>query len=156
MQINQLSSVDQLQASDLIAIWSTSNSDTRKASLAALTEFLEANLNLDDKKDSFTTQYSAPNATAFSVTVNDNGTACDNAWLILTPDATYADLTIVLPLEGNAVDKQEIIVNCSQIVTMLTIDINGAVSVIGAPTSLSANDTFKLKYDKPFKKWYRI
>lgn len=157
MQINQLSSVDQLKAGDLLAIFSSSNSDTRKASLSALTAYLEENLNLDDKKDAVTTQYSSPNTTGFTVTINDGNVANNsNAWMIITPNAVYADLTIKLPLYTDLVDKQEVLINCTQDVTTLTIDKNGADDVKGLPSGLSANDTFKLKYDKPFKIWYRV
>ena len=44
-QINNLPAVDQLQAGDLLAVWDTSNGDTRKSSLSLLTEYLESTLN---------------------------------------------------------------------------------------------------------------
>lgn len=156
-QINQLSTLDTLTAGDLLVLYSSNNSDARKATLAALTDYLETSLDLNDKKESFTTQYSSPNATAFNVTVNDGDTSDSaNCWLILTPNATYADLTITLPPVASLVDKQEIVINCTQIVTTLTMALNGATDLLGEPTTLGANDYFKIKYDKPFKTWYRI
>lgn len=150
--INSLSSVDEVTGADLFVIWQTSNSDSRKASANLLLEFMQANLEFS-ADDAFTTQYSAPSATGFTVAVTD-GSA--NIWLVLTPGATYATGTITLPAVGNAIDKQEVLINCTQIVTTLTIDGNGATAVTGEPAALAANDFFKLRYDLLTKTWYRI
>lgn len=104
----------------------------------------------------FVTQYSTP-LTGSTIQVNDDS---NRTHLIVTPAGTLADLDIKLPVgSGNsqtAVDKQELLVNCTQIITALTIDGNGATSVIGAPTSMSANDFFKLKFDAQTSNWYRV
>ena len=42
--INQLSSADTLTAGDLLPIWRTNNSDTRKTSLTTLQAYLQTNL----------------------------------------------------------------------------------------------------------------
>jgi hypothetical protein len=80
--------------------------------------------------------------------------------LIVTPGGTLANLDIKLPNgSGNnqtVIDKQEILINCTQIITALTIDSNGATSVFGAPTSMAANDFFKLKFDSQTSNWYRV
>jgi hypothetical protein len=76
-------------------------------------------------------------------------------WLILTPVAGYAAGTITLPLSTNVVNKQEILVNCTQAVTTLTINGNGA-TVTGAPTTLAANAFFRLRYDGVTGTWYRV
>ena len=94
-----------------------------------------------------------PSATGFNVPITDGP---DNIWLILTPTAGYAAGTITLPSVTNAVDKQEVLVNCTQLVTSLTVDGNGATSVTGEPTSLGADDFFKLKFDIISKSWYRV
>jgi len=153
MQINNLSSTTSLATGDLLAVWSTANSDSRKASLTTLISFIESNLDLDNKKDSFTTQYSSPNVTAFDVVITDGS---DNIWAIITPAANYANMTITLPALANVADKQEISVVCTKDITTLTIDKNGVDAVVGEPTGITANDYFKLKYDLPFKTWYRV
>ena len=43
--INNLSSTDTIYAGDLLPVWRTNNSDTRKVSLTTLTAYLDANLN---------------------------------------------------------------------------------------------------------------
>lgn len=156
MAINKLTTADKLSLGDFVALGSTNNGEDRKASLNLLVEFMKENLSLDDKKDSLTTQYSSPNTDGFTVTVNDGLDSDLNAWLILTPAAAYATMTITLPPYAEVSDKQEVLINSTQAVSALTIGLNGATAVIGNPTDLSANDSFKLKYDKPFKTWYKV
>lgn len=152
MNISQLSSMDTLSASDLLAVWSASNSDTRKASLSVLLAFLQENLTSpgDDM-----TQYAAPAATGFSVTI-DPAVDGQNVYLLLTPNAGYAAGTITLPAVAECVDGQQVLVSCTQSVASLTVAGNGAVAVNGAPTSLAANSFFRLRYDGIFQSWYRV
>ncbi len=105
---------------------------------------------------SVTTQYAAPNASGFVVLVNPAASG-GNVWLLITPNAGYAALTIDLPA---GVDQQELVVNCTQAVTTLTV--TGATvgasaqPVNGAPTSLSANGHFRLKFDGVLGAWFAI
>ena len=152
--ISQLSSLDQIQAGDLLAIWDGSNSDTRKGSIALLVNYLNTALTFPSAgKADFIIQRASPSATGFTVAINDDS---NNNWLILTPTAGYANGTLTLPAVANVVDKQEILVNCTQQVTTLTIDANGATAVTGAPVALGADDFFKLKFDDGTKTWYRV
>ena len=100
------------------------------------------------------TQYAAPNATGFSVTVapQTNGAS---VWLLLTPLAGYAAGTIVLPAVALCQHGQELLVNTTQAVTTLTVSGNGA-TVNGAPTTLAANAFFRLKFDAVLGAWYRV
>ena len=150
-RIYDLTATDTLQSGDALAVYSSANGDTRKASLSTLTAYLNTALTVN--QSGFTTQCSNPSATGFSVQITDGSS---NIHLILAPVAGYAAGTIVLPAVANAIDKQEILVNCTQAVTTLTIDKNGATAVTGAPTTLSANDFFKLRYDDVTSTWYRV
>lgn len=143
MNINQLSTLDSLASGDLIPVWDTSNGGERSVSLSLLLSYVSANLSLSD----LSVQYSAPSATGFSVTV------ADNTHLILTPVAGYAAGTIKLPESPS--DRSIVTVNCTQSVGTLTVDGQGK-TVTGAPTSLSANGFFTLKYDAVMGVWYRI
>lgn len=152
--INQYSTLDTPAGGDLVPVYDNSNSDTRKLSLSALATYINAQASSTiGLKPEFTTQYSAPSATGFNVQITDGS---DNIWLILTPLAGYAAGTITLPSIANVVDKQEIMVICTQAVTSLTVDGNGATGVVGEPTTIAANDYFTLKYDSLYKTWYRI
>lgn len=138
-----------LNASDLFPLWSTGNSDTRKVSLSALVDYLNWAL---DPADGKVTQYAAPSSTGFTVTLLAGNASI---WLILTPTAGFAAGTLVLPPVGMCADRQEILVNCTQPVTTLTINGNGA-TVTGAPTTLTANAFFRLRFDAVTQSWYRV
>lgn len=147
--INQLSAVDSLSAGDLVAVYDQSNGDARKASMSAVSSFVQSQIT---SRDNSVTQYAAPNATGFSVQVNNNS---NNTWLILTPTGGFAAGTLVLPAVANVLDHQELLVSCTQSVTTLTINGNGA-TVVGAPTTLAANAFFRLRHDIITHNWYRV
>lgn len=148
-QINQLAAVDQINPGDQVPIYATNQGDARKASMSLLKQFFQEGATSADDK---ITQYAAPSATGFSVQVND---ASDSVWLVLTPTAGFAAGTLVLPAESKCVDRQEILVNCTQAVTTLTITGNGS-TVTGAPTTLAANGFFRLRFDAVTSTWYRV
>lgn len=143
--INQLSSMDSLSGGDLLAVWATSNGDTRKSSLTLLTSYMQTNLALPG---SLATQYAAPSATGFSVTVS-----AANTWLLLTPTGAFAAGTIVLPT--SATDKSEVSVNCTQTVSALTVSAGGT-TVTGAPAALTANGFLTMRFDAATNAWYRV
>lgn len=148
--ISQLSALDTLVSGDNIAVGSTSYGDDRRAALTTLLAYMQSNLTFTSIE--YDTQYAAPSATGQNIQVTDDNS---NTHLIITPLAGYAAMTITLPTSTNAADKQDILINCTQNVTTLTIDGNGA-SVVGEPASITANDFFRLKYDLPGTTWYRV
>lgn len=155
-RIIDLTAVNSLVAADNLPLYSAANGDARRTSLTTLLEFLQDNLSLTGS--SFATQYSAP-AAGSTVTIGSSATDADgseNVHLILTPAGTLATLTLKLPLSTDLVDKQEIVVNCTQIVTTLSWDANGAGDIVGEPTTLAANGFLRLKYDAVTTNWYRI
>jgi hypothetical protein len=145
--INQLTAVDTVTASDLIPIWSSTDGDARKTSAYTLKTYLTGGVSVND---GLVTQTASPAATAFNISVTVAGT-----WLIITPVAVYATGTITLPFFGDVEGGQIVQVNCSQAVTALTVNGNGA-SVIGAPTTLTANSFFTLRYRADTLAWYRV
>ena len=142
--INQLSSTSTLESGDLIVIWSSNNGDSRKASLTLLTDYLQTALT---QPGSLTTQYTAPSATGFSVTVSAGDT-----WLLLTPTGAFAAGTIVLPTSVD--DKAEVSINSTQAISTLTV--SAAATVTGAPTTLAQNGFFTMRYDAVTAAWYRV
>jgi hypothetical protein len=147
--INQLSSVDDLSGGDLFPVYVSSEGDARKVSATNLRNFVLAEASVADDK---ITQYAAPSATGFSVSILN---VSDSIWLILMPTGTMATGTIVLPALASCVDKQELLVNSTQTVTTLTINGNGA-TVTGAPSTIAANGFFRLRFDALAKVWYRV
>lgn len=147
--INQLNAVTTVSGSDLVPVYSQVNGDARKWSLTNLAAWVATQITTSDNK---VTQYSAPSATAFNTQVTDGS---DSIWLVLTPTAGFAAGTITLPAVANCVDKQEVLVNCTQAVTTLTVAGNGA-TVTGAPTTLAANAFFRLRFEGVTSTWYRV
>ena len=154
MYIKNLTALDSLTAGDNIAVGSGTNGDDRRAALSVLLSYIQSNLTITDIAAfaEYTTQYAAPSATGQSIQVTDGN---DSIHLIITPVAGYAAMTIVLPTSINCADKQDILVNCTEAVTTLTIDGNGS-TVAGEPTTLAADAYFRLKYDLPGTTWYRV
>lgn len=142
------------QSNDLVMMWDNSRSGWSVCAWSDLFSLIQENLELPDAGiQEPLSQYSAPSATGFDIVVNDSNV---DVHLIITPSGTFADGNIILPATGNVRDKQILIVNSTQEVTALTIDGNGAAGVHGAPTTLSANGYFTLKYDATVNAWYRI
>jgi hypothetical protein len=147
--IRQLTAVDVIEDSDLFPVYVSANGDTRKAAAFLFIDYLQGKVTATDDK---ITQYAAPSATGFTVQIQDSNAS---VWLILTPLAVYASGTIKLPLVQNCKDKQEILINTTQALTLLTVDGNGSTTV-GIPTTLTANQSFKLRFDAVMKTWYNI
>jgi len=151
--INQLSTADTLTAGDLLPIWRTNNSDTRKTSLTALTTYMQSALTFASAGQSqFVVQYAAPVATGFTVTLVSTS---DNQWLIMSPLATYATGTITFPPVADLADNQEILIYSTQIVTALTINGNGA-TIAASPGFITAGGSLRFKYNALASSWYRI
>jgi hypothetical protein len=153
--INQLTRATELSAGDLIPLFATGDGDARATALSVLQDWLQDNLDFSNNGD-YASQYAAPSATGFNVAVTDGVDNNTNVHLILTPLAGYAAGTITLPAVAGLVDKQEVLVNCTQAVTTLTVALNGASGAPGAPTTLAANAFFRLKYDAVTHNWYRV
>lgn len=144
MAIERLTLKDVLTSSTVFAV-NVDGQDYRMLPSSLLT-YIEENLSFAEEK---VTQYASP-LTGTTVTLTDTQ---DGVWLILAPTGTIAALTLKLP--ANTVDKQEVLVNCTQDVTTLTIDGNGA-TVTGAPTAFTANGFFRLRFDDVINVWYRV
>lgn len=151
--INQLTQTSDLSAGDLFPLYSQANGDARAAALSVILAYVEENFGVSFAE--YVSQYSAPNASAFNVQVTDGKNNNTNVHLILTPTGGFAAGTVTMPAKASCVDKQELLVNCTQAVTALTVAGNGA-TVTGAPTTLAANAFFRLKYDAVTSTWYRV
>lgn len=150
MGIASLSQTD-IAVADSLPFLSAANGADRRTSVTQLVALIQALLTDDNNP---ATQYAAPSATGFTVTVAPLATG-GSVWLLLTPLAGYAAGAITLPAQALCVDGQELIVNTTQAVTALTVSGNGS-TVNGAPTTLAANAFFRLRFDGVFKAWYRI
>lgn len=144
--VSALTQVVSIAATDLVLIQGGANGIYETAAVSAFQTYMQSNLVLSTK----VTQFSSPSATGFSVSISS---AAYSTWLILTPLATYATGTIVLPV--GASDKTEVTVNCTQIVTTLTTSFASG-TVVGAPTTLAVNGFYTMKYNASTTTWYRV
>lgn len=149
-----MSSIDRLNqgawgAAAQVPFYDPAQGADRRASVTDLVTLLQSLLT---SGGSLKTQYAAPNATGFSVTVSPP-TSGASMHLLMTPLAGYAAGTVLMP--AAPIDGQEVVVTSTQSVTTLTVSGNGA-SVNGAPTTLAANGFFRLRYDQVTNSFYRI
>lgn len=147
--INQLPTVSSTEVTggDNLPIYSAANGDARKLSLTNLLAWFRANFT----SAVFIKNIQTP-GDGFNITMTQDG---QHAWLLLRPTGALATGTILLPAPGVAADGQEVLITTTQPVTTFTVNGNGATALYGAPTVLSADDWFKLKYDSQTTSWYR-
>ena len=146
MAIQNLDNVDSISPSTLFAV--NQNGLDYNCTAAVVADFIEQNVTVNDGK---VIQYASPIAGS---TVAISGTN-NSVWLVLTPISTVATLTILLPQVSGCVANQEILVNTTQTITALTVNLNGAVGG-GVPTTLAANGFFTLRFEPVIQKWYRV
>lgn len=149
--INQLSSATDLSGSDLIAVYSSQNSDTRKASMNALLTFFEDNF----ASPTFETTVNVP-VNGFTYTMANS--PANSQFLVLQPAGALATGTIVLPLYSTVSDGLEVMFVSTQTITTLTVNGNGATAIVSAPTTLGSGAPvfFKLRYVSLTRSWYRV
>ena len=153
MAIQNLPSADSVSTADRLALFSTALGVDAGVTLAVLLSWLRLQLTA---AGALVTQYSAPNASGFSVQVLAAGDGLgQSVWLLLTPLAGYAVGTIVLPAVAICQDQQELQVSTTQTITTLTVGGNGA-AVNGAPTTLAAGASFRIRFDAINQSWYRV
>lgn len=132
-----------------IPFYDTTNGQDRRASLGQVATALQGLLSTQGGP---VTQYAAPVATGFSVTVAPP-VAGASVFLLLSQGGAYAAGTIVLP---SGLDGQEVIVHSRQAVTTLTVTPAAGQTVSGAPTTLAAASFFHLRFDSINALWCRI
>ncbi len=133
--------------SDLLRVWSQQYGGDVAIALGVLKDWLA--IPEFGSSQALVAQYATPAAAA---TVN---VAAINTWLILTPAGTIAALTIVLP----AVDDDpgvEVLINTTQQITALTVNLNGASGSVGVPSTLAAGGRLRLRYDTITMNWFAV
>jgi hypothetical protein len=142
--INKLSALDTLTGGDQIAVWATGNGDTRKASMNLVASYVTGTLDLP--VDISRSQYAAPTATGFTVTITS-----PNTWLVLNPTNDFATGVIALP--NSVPDLSMVSIVTTRSVTTFSVTASGA-AVVGAPATIEANEAFTLRYDAVTNSWY--
>ena len=148
-QINQLSSISQVSGANQIPVYDQNNGDARKMSVSALLQYFQATF----AAPTVATNLFTP-GTGFNVAVPTP--VSEQQWMIIQPAGTLASGTITLPLNTGTPDGTEVLVTTTQQITAFTLALNGAANAYGAPSTLSAQDFFRMRFYQATNSWYRI
>jgi hypothetical protein len=148
-QINQLSSISQVSGANQIPVYDQNNGDARKMSVSALLQYFQATF----AAPTVATNLYTP-GTGFNVTVPTP--VSEQQWMIIQPAGTLATGTITLPLNTGVPDGTEVLITTTQQITAFTLALNGAANGYGAPSTLAAQDFFRMRFYQATNSWYRI
>ena len=149
--INQLASVDQVGAGDVFPLYSSHNGEPRKATVEVIAAAVkELNTPTPDQ-----TGYGLTvTGSTFNTTISP-ATPGASVWALLNPSVSFAGAQIYLPDADSRADGQEVLITCTQAVAALAVDGND-VPVNGAPSALTANGFFRMRYDSGNNAWFRV
>lgn len=149
--IDNLASTTVLEDTDTIPLYSVSERDTRKVTLPILADYVQTAIEgePDETIYALTVVGSTFTVSAFPTV------AGGSVWVQITLSSPATAGTVILPGVDDRVPGQEVRVTCTQSVTSLTINGNGA-TIAGGPTSLTANGFFTLSYDNISNNWFRV
>lgn len=139
-------------ATDIVPIYSGTNRDDRGVTGQSILDYVSANT---AAALAMVTQPFQP-ATGTTVTVSQVNGISVPVWVKLTPVVALAALTLAFPPAGTAVDRQEILVNSTQVITTLTVTSAGLTVSAGIPATLAQYASFRAKFDAADGVWYRI
>ena len=148
-QIYQLPVVSQASLGDQLAVYTPQSGDARRMSLNTLLAFFQQTF----ASPTLATNVYTP-TTGFSIGVPTP--VSQQQWMLLQPAGTLASGTITLPLNTITPDGTEVLITSTQIITTLTVALNGASNAFGAPTTLAANGFARLRFVQSQNSWYRI
>ena len=148
-QIYQLPIVQNVSGGDQLAVYTPNNGDARRASINSLLRFFQTNF----ASPTLATNLYTPGA-GFNQPVPTP--VAQQQWMLIQPAGTLASGTITLPLNTGTPDGTEVLVTTTQQITAFTLAPNGAANVYGAPTTLAAEDNFRMRYVQATNSWYRI
>jgi hypothetical protein len=146
--INQLPFLANVNAGDQIPVYSPNNGDARRLPISQLLTYFEQTFASPDLATNIYTP-----STGFNITVP---TPTAPQWMLIQPAGTLATGTVTLPLNTQTPSGTEVLITTTQIITAFTLAANGAANVYGAPTALTANQFFKMRYVQATNSWYRI
>jgi len=147
--IYQLPLLAQVSAGDQLAVYAPNTGDARRLPVSALLQYFQQTF----AAPTLATNIYVP-TTGFSIAAPTP--VAQQQWILLQPAGTLASGTVVLPLNTATPDGTEVLITSTQIITALTIGLNGAAAANGAPTTLTANGFARLRFVQATNSWYRI
>lgn len=148
-QINQLPLLNTVSGGDQLPVYSPNNGDARRTSISSLLQYFQQTF----ASPTLATNLYTP-GTGFNQPVPTP--VSQQQWMLIQPAGTLASGTITLPLNTGTPDGTEVLVTTTQQITAFTLAPNGAANVYGAPTTLAAEDNFRMRYVQATNSWYRI
>lgn len=147
--INQLPLLAQVSPGDQVPVYSPNNGDARRLPISSLLQYFQ---------QTFTSPTLATNVytpgTGFNQSVPTP--VAEQQWMLLQPAGMLATGTVTLPLNTGTPDGTEVLITTTQQITAFTLAPNGAAAVYGAPTTLVAEDFFRMRFVAATNSWYRI
>ena len=147
-QINQLPLMSSISSGEQLPVYSPNNGDARRVSIGTLLNYFEQTF----ASPSLATNFYTP-GTGFNIAVP---TPVSQQWILIQPAGTLAAGTVTLPLNTQTPDGTEILITTTQQITTFTLAANGAANVYGEPSTLSAEDFFRMRYVQSTNSWYRV
>ena len=148
-QINQLPLLAQVSPGDQVPVYSPNNGDARRLPISQLLQYFQQTFAIP----TLATNVYTP-GTGFNLPVPTP--VAQQQWMLIQPAGTLALGTVTLPLNTQTPDGTEVLITTTQQITGFTLAPNGAGNVYGAPTTLAAEDFFRMRFVQATNSWYRI
>jgi len=148
-QINQLPLLAQVSPGDQVPIYSPNNGDARRLPISALLAYFQQTF----ASPTLATNVYTP-GTGFNLAVPTP--VAQQQWMLIQPAGTLATGTVTLPLNTQTPDGTEVLITTTQQITAFTLGANGAAATYGAPSTLGAEDFFRVRFVQATNSWYRI
>jgi hypothetical protein len=147
--INQLPLLMVASPGDQIPVYTPNNGDARRLPIGALLDYFQKTF----ASPTLATTIVTP-GTGFNVAVPTP--VSQQQWMLIQPAGTLAAGTVTLPLNTQTPDGTEVLVTTTQQITAFTLAPNGAAQLYGVPTTLAAQDNFRVRFVQATNSWYKI
>ena len=148
-QINQLPLLAQVSPGDQVPVYSPNNGDARRLPISQLLQYFQQTF----ASPTLATNVYTP-GTGFNLPVPTP--VAQQQWMLIQPAGTLATGSVTLPLNTATPDGTEVLITTTQQITAFTLNANGASQLYGDPTTLAAEDFFRMRFVQATNSWYRI
>jgi hypothetical protein len=147
--IYQLPLQTQVSGGDQFAVYSPNTGDARRLPVSALLSYFQQTF----AAPTLATNIYVP-GTGFNIAMP--APVSQQQWVLLQPAGTLATGTVTLPLNTATPDGTEVLITTTQQITGFTLAPNNATALYGDPTTLAAEDFFRMRFVQTTNSWYRI
>lgn len=147
--INQLPLLAVASPGDQIPVYTPNNGDARRLPIGALLQYFQQTF----ASPTLATNVYTP-GTGFNLPVPTP--VAQQQWMLIQPAGTLATGAVTLPLNTQTPDGTEVLITTTQQITAFTLGANGASQLYGEPSTLAAEDFFRMRFVQATNSWYRI